>query len=59
MATINKGKVTFTEAASEAKFGYLKGEAKWAELLKPGMYGTFGIKLYGDEVLELREELEG
>ncbi len=58
MATINKGKVTFTEAASEAKFGYLKGEAKWAELLKPGMYGTFGIKLYGDEVLELREELE-
>jgi len=58
MGTINKGKVTFTEAASEAKFGYIKGEAKWAELLAPGLYGTYGIKLYGDEVVEMKEELE-
>ena len=58
MATIKAGKVTFTEEASEAKFGYVKGEAKWAELLTPGLYGTYGIKLYGDEVVEMKEELE-
>lgn len=58
MATMTKGKVTFTEAASEGAFGYLKGEAKWAELLAVGMYGTYGIKLYGDAVVEMKEELE-
>ena len=58
MGTIKQGKITFTEEASQAAFGYLKGEAKWAELLKPGMYGTFGIKLYGEEVNDLQTELE-
>lgn len=58
MGTINKGRVTFTEEASEAKFGYLKGTCKWAELLQVGMYGTYGIKMYGDEVVEMGEELQ-
>jgi len=57
MGTIKAGKITFTEAASEGKFGYLKGTCKWAELLAVGMYGTYGIKMYGDEVVELKEEL--
>ena len=58
MATIAKGRVTFTEEASEAKFGYLKGTCKWAELLTVGMYGTYGIKMYGDNVVEMEEELK-
>ena len=58
MATIKAGKVTFTEAASQGQFGYVKGTCKWAELLAVGMYGTFGIKMYGDNVIELEEELK-
>lgn len=58
MATFNKGKVKFEKEASEAQFGYIKGEAKWAELLQVGMYGTYGIKLYGDEVESLGTTLE-
>ena len=57
MATIKAGKITFTEAASQGQFGYVKGTCKWAELLQVGMYGTFGIKLYGDNVVELETEL--
>ena len=58
MATIKAGRVTFTEDASAAAFGYVKGECKWAELLSVGLYGTYGVKLYGDDVLEMKEELE-
>jgi len=58
MATSKAGRITFTEEASQAGFGYLKGECKWAELLTPGQFGTFGVKLYGDEVAEMKEELE-
>jgi len=58
MATIAKGKVTFTEEASEAQFGYVKGEAKWAKVLDIDDYGNYSISLYGDQVLELKEELE-
>jgi len=58
MAKLAKGRVTFEKEASEAQFGYLKGEAKWAELLSVGLYGTYGIKLYGDEVIEMKEELQ-
>ncbi len=54
MGKLEKGKIKFD---TEAVFGYLKGEAKWAELLSVGMYGTYGIKLYGDNVLEMEEEL--
>jgi len=55
MGKLEKGKIKFD---TEAAFGYLKGEAKWAELLTVGMYGTYGIKLYGDDVIELGTELE-
>ena len=58
MGTIKQGKVTFTEAASEGKFGYVKGTCKWAELLAVGMYGTYGIKMYGDDIIEMEEELQ-
>jgi len=58
MATIVKGKVTFTEEGSEAQFGYVKGEAKWAKVLEVDDYGNYSISLYGDQVAELKEELE-
>ncbi len=58
MATTKAGRITFTEEASQAAFGYLKGQSKWAELLAPGQFGTYGVKLYGDEVAEMKEELE-
>ncbi len=58
MGTIKAGRITFTEAASEGVFGYLKGTCKWAELLTVGMYGTYGIKMYGDGVAELETELK-
>ena len=58
MATVNKGKVTFTEAASEGQFGYVKGTCKWAELLQVGMYGAFGIKMYGQEVDDMSVTLQ-
>jgi len=58
MAKINKGRVTFEKEASEAQFGYVKGTCKWAELLSVGLYGTYGIKLYGDAVVEMETELQ-
>ena len=58
MAVSSKGRIKFEKEASEAAFGYLQGEAKWAELLSVGLYGTYGIKLYGDEVMEMKEELQ-
>ena len=58
MATIKAGKVTFTEAASEGQFGYVKGTCKWAELLAVGMYGTYGIKMYGQEVDDMSVTLQ-
>jgi hypothetical protein len=57
MATITKGRVTFTEEASEGKFGYIKGTCKWAELLTIGLYGTYGIKMYGENVEDMETEL--
>ena len=57
MAKISKGRVTFEEAASEAQFGYVKGEAKWAKVLEVDDYGNYSISMYGDEVVELKEEL--
>lgn len=56
MAKINKGKVTFEKA--EAQFGYVKGECKWAKVLDIDDYGNYSISMYGDEVVELQEELE-
>ena len=58
MAEIKKGRVVFTEAASEASFGYVKGEAKWAKVLDIDDYGNYSISMYGDQVVELKEELE-
>ena len=58
MAKLEKGRITFTEEASQGAFGYVKGTCKWAELLTVGQFGTYGIKMYGDEVAELKTELE-
>jgi hypothetical protein len=58
MATISKGRVTFTEEGSQAAFGYVKGEAKWAKVLEVDDYGNYSISLYGDQVAELEEELK-
>jgi len=58
MATINKGRVKFEENTSEASFGYVKGEAKWAKVLEVDDYGNYSISMYGDEVVELKEELQ-
>ena len=58
MATLNKGRIKFEKEASDAAFGYLKGTTKWAELLSVGLYGTYGVKLYGDAVLEMETELQ-
>jgi len=58
MGKINKGKVTFEEESSQAAFGYTKGECKWAKILEIDDYGNYSISMYGDEVVELKEELE-
>ena len=58
MAKMAKGRITFEKESSEAAFGYLRGTAKWAELLSVGLYGTYGIKMYGDDVVEMEEELQ-
>ena len=58
MAKTIKGRVEFTEAASEAVFGYVKGTCKWAELLTVGQFGTYGIKMYGEAIEEMKEELD-
>jgi hypothetical protein len=58
MAKISKGRVTFTEEASEASFGYVKGTCKWAKVLNVDDYNNYSISMYGDDVLEMREELE-
>ena len=55
MATINKGKVKFD---TENVFGYVKGDTKWAQILEVDDYGKYSVNLYGDNVIELREELE-
>lgn len=55
MATLNKGKVKFD---TENVFGYVKGEAKWAQILELDMYGNYSVNLYGDAVVELKEEME-
>ena len=57
MAVVEKGRVKFTEESSQPIFGYVKGECKWAKVLEPDDYGNFSISLYGDNVLELEEEL--
>ena len=54
---MTKGRITFEEAASEAQFGYVKGECKWAKVLDPDDYDNFSISMYGDSVIELEEEL--
>ena len=58
MAKLDKGRVTFTEAASEGQFGYVKGTCKWAELLTVGQFGTYGIKMYGQDIEDLETELQ-
>lgn len=58
MATITKGKVKFEEKASEPVFGYVKGTAKWAKVLEVGQFGSFSIDVYGESIVELKEELE-
>ena len=57
MAKINKGKIEFENEASQAKFGYVKGEAKWAQVLEIDQFGNFSIDMYGDDVVELEDEL--
>ncbi len=56
--TVEKGKVVFGKDA--AKFGYLKGKAKWAHILQPNQFDNYGVDLYGPEVeehIELFEEM--
>ena len=53
----NKGKCLF-EGDDSVKFGYVKGTAKWAHILKPNEFGNFAIDLYGDGIEELIPELE-
>ena len=42
-----KGKVAFDK--EDAKWGFVKGEAKWCKVLKPDDYGNFGVSLYVDK----------
>jgi hypothetical protein len=58
LAKINKGRVEFTEEASEATFGYVKGTCKWAKVLDVDDYGNYSISMYGDDILDMKEELE-
>jgi hypothetical protein len=58
MATFKAGKVKFEEAGSEAAFGYVKGSAKWAKVTAVDDFGNYSVSMYGDEVVEMREELE-
>ena len=53
----NKGKCIF-EGDDSVKFGYVKGTAKWAHVLKPNEFGNFGIDLYGEGIEALIPELE-
>ena len=50
MAKYQNGVWVFEEV--EPKFGFMKGEAKWAHILKPSQYDKYSIDLYGDEVIE-------
>jgi len=54
--TVQKGKVVFGKDA--AKFGYIKGTAKWAHILQPNQYDNYAIDLYGPEVEEHIERFE-
>jgi len=56
MAKINKGRVTFE--STENVFGYVKGTTKWAKVLEVDDYGKYSVNLYGDDIVELQEELE-
>jgi len=58
MAKMTKGRIEFTEEASQAAFGYVKGECKWAKVLEADDYGNFSISLYGDGIVEMEEELK-
>ena len=58
MAKITKGRVEFENEASQPKFGYVKGTCKWAKVLDVDDYGNYSISLYGDDVLEMEEELK-
>lgn len=58
MAKFVRGKVTFETEETQPKFGYVKGEAKWAKVLEPDDYGNFSISLYGEGVEELETELQ-
>lgn len=55
MATITKGRVKFD---TENVFGYVKGTTKWAQILEVDDYGKYSVNMYGDDVVELKEELE-
>jgi len=55
LGKIEKGRIKFD---TEAAFGYLKGQCKWAELLAVGMYGHYSIKMYGDAVEDMKVELD-
>ena len=43
---------------TEAKFGYVKGTAKWAKVLEAGQFGSFTIDMYGPDVEEMFTEME-
>lgn len=52
---IAKGRAKFE--GLDPIFGYVKGTAKWAQVLKADEYGNYSISLYGKDVEELEEEL--
>jgi len=56
MAVVDKGRVKFEEV--ENVFGYVKGTTQWAQILDLDLYGNYSVNLYGDDVVEMKEEIE-
>ncbi len=56
MAVVDKGRVKFEDV--ENVFGYLKGTTTWAQVLEVDLYGNYSVNIYGDAVLEMKEEIE-
>jgi len=55
---LNKGRIEFETAQAQGEFGYVKGEAKWAQVLEADQFGNFSINMSGMYVDDLKGKLE-
>jgi hypothetical protein len=53
-----KKKVKSIYENTEPLWKYIRGEGYWVSIKEPDDYGNWNVNLYGDEVMELEEELQ-